>query len=132
MVMRFVHLIVVAALVAAAVGVYTIKFDSTVRAEQVAKLAAEIKRERDTIAALRAEWALLDNPARIQTLVQRHLALKMLDPAQIEHFDSLPERPPTPAGPPVDAIATILDALEGERSPDAALSAAPPAAGAPR
>jgi hypothetical protein len=132
MVMRFVHLIVVAALVAAAVGVYTIKFESTVRAEQVARLAAEIKRERDTIAALRAEWALLDNPARIEALVHRHLALKMLDPAQIEHLDSLPERPPMPAGPPVDAIANIIDALEGELPPSAAPSPAPPAAGAPR
>jgi hypothetical protein len=132
MLMRLVHLIVVAALVVAAVGVYTIKFESTVRAEHVAKLAAEIKHERDTIAALRAEWALLDNPARIQALVHRHLALKMLDPAQIEHLANLPERPPMPAGPPEDAIATILDALEGELPPAAAPSAPPPAAGAPR
>jgi hypothetical protein len=132
MLMRLVHLIVVAALVVAAVGVYTIKFESTVRAEHVAKLAAEIKHERDTIATLRAEWALLDNPARIEALVHRHLALKMLDPAQIEHLTNLPERPPMPAGPPEDAIATILDALEGERPPGATPSAAPPTAGAPR
>ena len=97
--MRFVHLIVVAALVAAAVDVYKIKFESTVQAERVAKLAAEIRRERDAIAALRAEWAQLDNPARIQALAQRHLALKMLDPAQIEQLDRLPERPPPPVAP---------------------------------
>ena len=132
MVMRFVHLVVVAALVVAAVGVYTIKFESTVRAEQVAKLAAEIKRERDAIAALRAEWALLDNPARIQALVHRHLVLKMLDPTQIEHLDSLPERPSTPAGPPVDAIATIIDALEGELPRATASSPAPTGADATR
>ena len=90
--MRFVHLIVVAGLVAAAVNVYTIKYESAVRAEQVAKLAAEIKHERETIAALRAEWALLDNPMRIEALARRHLALKMLDPVQIEHLDRLPER----------------------------------------
>src|SRR5258708_10345043 len=108
MVMRFVHLIVVAALVAAAVGVYTIKFESTVRAEQVARLAAEIKRERDTIAALRAQRTLLDNPARIQALVHRHLALKMLDPAQLQHLDSLPERTPMPAGPPAHPLASII------------------------
>jgi len=129
---RFVHLIVVAALVVAAVGVYTIKFESTVRAQQVAKLAAEIKRERDTIAALRAEWALLDNPARIEALVHRHLALKMLDPAQIGHLDSLPERPPMPAGPPVDAIATIIDTLEAEPPAGAAPSPSPTAGGATR
>ncbi|HMA71617.1 MAG TPA: hypothetical protein VKP67_09040 [Xanthobacteraceae bacterium] len=110
--MRFVHFIVVAALVAAAVYVYRIKFESAVQAERVAKLGAEIKRERDAIAALRAEWAQLENPVRIEALVQRHLSLKMLDPTQIEQFDSLPERPPMPAPPSSDAIATIIDGLE--------------------
>jgi cell division protein FtsL len=118
--MRFVHLSVVAALVAAAVNVYSIKYESAVRAEQVAKLAAEIKHERETIAALRAEWALLDNPARIEALARRHLALKMLDPAQIEHLDHLPERPPMPPVPQSDGIAAIIDGFEGELPTDAA------------
>ena len=123
--MRFVHLIVVAALVVAAVNVYTIKYESAVRAEQVAKLAAEIKHERETIAALRAEWALLDNPARIEALARRHLALKMLDPAQIEHLDRLPERPPMPLVPQSDAIAAIIDGLEGDLPTGAAAGPAP-------
>ncbi|HLK84501.1 MAG TPA: hypothetical protein VKT99_23830 [Xanthobacteraceae bacterium] len=114
MTMRIVHLIVVAALVVAAINVYTIKYESAVRAEQVAKLAAQLKHERETIAALRAEWAVLDNPARIQALVRRHLTLRMLDPAQIEHLDRLPERPPAPPGPQSDAIAAIIDGWEGE------------------
>jgi hypothetical protein len=130
--MRIVHLIVVAALVAAAVNVYSIKYESAVRAEQVAKLAAEIKHERDTIAALRAEWALLDNPARIQSLVRRHLVLKMLDPAQIEHLDHLPARPAMPLVPPSDAIGAIIDGLEGEPPTGAAAGAAANAAGATR
>ena len=117
--MRFVHLIVVAGLVAAAVNVYTIKYESVARAEQVAKLAAEIKHERETIAALRAEWALLDNPMRIEALARRHLALKMLDPVQIEHLDRLPERPPMPPVPQSDAIAAIIDELEDLPTGDA-------------
>jgi hypothetical protein len=130
--MRLVHLIVVAALVVAAVNVYSIKYESVVRAEQVAKLAAEIRHERETIAALRAEWALLDNPARIEALVRRHLALKMLDPAQIEHLDHLPERPPMPLAGQSDAIAAIIDGLEGEPPIGAAAGLAPYAAGATR
>jgi cell division protein FtsL len=130
--MRFVHLIVVAALVVAAINVYTIKYESAVRAEQVAKLAAEIKHERETIAALRAEWALLDNPERIQALARRHLALKMLDPAQIEHLDRLPERPPMRLVPQSDAIAAIIDGLEGDLATGAAAGSAPIAAGAAR
>jgi cell division protein FtsL len=130
--MRFVHLIVVAALVVAAVNVYTIKYESAVRAEQVAKLAAEIKHERETIAALRAEWALLDNPERIEALARRHLALKMLDPAQIEHLDRLPERPPMRLVPQSDAIAAMIDGLEGDPPTGAAAGSAPIAGGAAR
>jgi hypothetical protein len=102
--MRLLHLIVVAALVIAAVHVYKIKFESTLQAERLAKLGVEIHRERDRISALRAEWAQLDSPARIQALAQRHLALKQIDPAQIEALDHLPERP-EPAPVPSDLIA---------------------------
>jgi hypothetical protein len=102
--MRLLHLIVVAALVIAAVHVYKIKFESTLQAERLAKLGVEIHRERDRISALRAEWAQLDSPARIQALAQRHLALKQIDAAQIEALDHLPERP-EPAPAPSDLIA---------------------------
>ena len=40
-----------------------------------------------------AEWAQLDNPARIQALAQRHLTLKPIDPTQIEQLDSGGHRP---------------------------------------
>jgi cell division protein FtsL len=102
--MRLLHLIVVASLVAAAIHVYKIKFESTVQAERVARLGAEIRRERDRIASLRAEWAQLDNPARIQALAQRHLKLRPIDPTQIEPLDHLPERP-APDAAPADLIA---------------------------
>src|ERR1700733_7888527 len=113
--MRFLHLIVVAALVVAAVDVYRIKFESTVLAQRAAKLRVEIRRERDAIAVLRGQWAQLDNPVRIEALAQRHLPLRPIEPTQIGSFDRLPERPaqPTPPGPPpIDAVAVILDDTE--------------------
>ena len=73
--MRLLHLFVIGALVFAAAYVYRIKMDSTVRTEQVLKLHAEIREERNKIAVLRAEWARLDSPLRLQGLVERHLAL---------------------------------------------------------
>jgi hypothetical protein len=114
--MRFLHFIVVAALVVAAVDVYRIKFESTVQAQRAARLRAEIGRERDAIAALRAQWARLDNPARIQALAQRHLALKPIDLTQIDSLDRLPARPPSPAAPASahDPVAVILDGIEGD------------------
>ncbi|MGZ8372870.1 MAG: cell division protein FtsL [Rhodoplanes sp.] len=90
--MRLVNLIVAAALVLAAAYVYKIKVAATVEAERVAKLRMEISRERDVIAALRAETARLENPERVQRLADRYLPLKLLDPVQIDTIDSIPLR----------------------------------------
>ncbi len=123
--MRVLNIIFAAALVLAAAYVYKIKFESTVQAERVAKLRAEIVRERDAIAALRAEWSQLDNPARVQALAQRHLALKPLDPTQIDALDKLPERRPdlVPPDSP-DPVGAMIETLQAETPTG---SIAPPA-----
>jgi len=92
--------------------VYKIKFESTQRAEQVAKLRTEIRREHDAIAALRAEWSRLDNPARIQELARRHLALKPIEQRQFDRLDQLPERP-THWCQPAFPIRSFPDCLAG-------------------
>jgi len=115
--MRFLHFIVVATLVIAAAHVYRIKLESTVQEERVAKLRGEIRRERDATAALRAQWAQLDNPARIEALAARHLLLRPIDPTQIDSFNHVPDRallPPTPEVPPGDAVADVLDSLDSD------------------
>ena len=112
MVMRLLHLIVMAALVCAAVYVYKIKFDSTLQAERVAKLRSEIRRERDAIATLRAEWSQLDNPIRIQGLAQRHLALKPIEATQFDALNRLPERPADPPPDLNDPIGAMIDLSE--------------------
>ena len=63
------------------------------QAERVAKLRGEFRRERDAIAALRAEWAKLDTPGRIQGLADRHLALRPIMPTQFDNLDHLPDAP---------------------------------------
>ena len=55
--MRLVNIMVIAALIVAASTVYKIKFNSTLQAEKAAKLHSELRRERNAIARLRAEWA---------------------------------------------------------------------------
>jgi cell division protein FtsL len=92
--MRLLNLLVIAALVFAAAYVYRIKFQSTLQAERVAKLRTEVQREREAVAALRAQWAKLDSPRRIQDLARRHLTLQPIVPTQFGRFDRLPERPP--------------------------------------
>jgi cell division protein FtsL len=107
--MRLIHIGVITALILAAADVYRIKFDSTRQVQRLAKLRMDIAREQDAIAALRAEWAKLDNPGRIQDLARRHLALKPIEARQFDRLDALPERPPdtTPADEP-DMIGMMI------------------------
>ncbi len=110
MFVRLLNICVIAALVLAAAYVYDIKYEATLRAERVAKLRHEIRRERDAIASLRAEWARLGNPRRIQTLAQRHLELKPFQTNQIDAFDNLPMRVPQIVQPESkDPIGAMLE-----------------------
>lgn len=112
---RILHLFVIVALVVAAAYVYDIKFEATMQAERLAKLRGEIRRERDAVAALRAEWAKLASPERIQDVAQRHLTLKPLDQYQFDNLAALAERPKPPQQEPADPIAALL----GEPDPGA-------------
>ena len=105
--MRLLNILVICTLVLAAAAVYKIKFDSTLQGARVGKLNNELRGERDAIAVLRAEWAKLDAPARIQGLADRHLALRPVKPAQFDDLDRLPLRPPmrAPGGDPIATLA---------------------------
>jgi hypothetical protein len=113
--MRVIHLLVIGVLVFAAAYVYRIKMGSTLRTERVLRLHAEIREQRDAIAVLRAEWARLDAPLRLQGLAERHLALKPLNAAQYDSLKNLPERPPRlvrPGDPdPIGAMIQTIDSV---------------------
>jgi cell division protein FtsL len=131
--MRLLNICVIAALVAAAAYVYKIKFESTRQAERVAKLRMEIRREHDLIASLRAEWSQLDNPARIQELAKRHLALKPIEPRQFDRLDKLPERPPDLVPPDADdPIGILIEKPELADLPTASVPRPSPTAGVSR
>jgi hypothetical protein len=112
--MRFIHLLVIGALVFAAAYVYRIKMESTSRTERVLRLNAEIREQREAIAVLRAEWAKLDAPLRLQGLAERHLGLKPLVATQYDSLKNLPDRPPNFARPgsrdPIGAMIETIDA----------------------
>jgi cell division protein FtsL len=113
MILRILNLVVIGALIFAAAYVYRIKFDSTVQAERLAKIRGEVRRERDAIAALRATWGELENPARIEALAKRHLPLKPIAPTQFDQLNQLPERPPQIVKPDsADPIGDVIENLE--------------------
>ncbi len=115
--MRIIHLLVICALVFAAAYVYRIKMESTVQTERVIRLRADIREERNQIAALRAEWSSLASPRRLQGLAERHLKLRPIDAAQFDQLKNLPPRPPSfvrPGDP--DPLGTMIDTIAGDRA----------------
>jgi hypothetical protein len=116
MILRVLNFAVIGVLVLAAAWVYRIKFDATVQAERLARLRSEVRHERDEIAALRAEWGQLDNPARIEALANRFLHLKTIAPTQFGTLDHLPDRAPQDVTASTDPIGGVIENLEESRA----------------
>jgi len=118
LILRLLNFLVIGMLVLAAVYVYRIKFDATVQAERLAKLRGELRQERDKVAALRADWEKLDNPARIETLAKRFLPLRSIAPTQFDSLDRLPERPAQDSTARADPIGSIIENFEPPKTID--------------
>jgi hypothetical protein len=124
--MRLIHLLVIGALIFAAAYVYRIKMESTARTERVLRLHAEIREQRDAIAVLRAEWAKLDAPLRLQGLAERHLQLKPVNATQYDSLKNLPERPPRLVKPGErDPIGAMINTIEAATDSDTVTGSVP-------
>ena len=66
---RILNILAIAALIGSAIYAYTIKYETIFHAETIVKLQHEIKLEQDQIGTLRAEWAHLTRPERIQAAI---------------------------------------------------------------
>ncbi len=84
-------------LMLAVVGVvYLMKYDSERASGRIAKLQRDIVERRQEIASLKAEWSVLNQPHRIQDLIQKYhsyLDLDALDPNQVASIEDIPMRP---------------------------------------
>ena len=93
---RFINalgIVTVIVMIAVAAVVYALKKNAEVASFQVARLARQIDEEHERIAALKAEWSLLDQPARLQALAEHFkdkLALAPISADQIGRIDEIP------------------------------------------
>lgn len=91
--LRSFDIVLIVVMTAAATVTYTIKHQAENKLEEVRKLEAGIKLEEDTIDLLRADWALLTQPNRLEKLVgvyQQDLQLAPTDPTQLARPEELP------------------------------------------
>ena len=67
--LRSFDLVLIGVMTAAAVVTYTIKHHADDKLQEVRRLETEIRLERDTIDLLKADWALLTQPNRLDRLI---------------------------------------------------------------
>ncbi len=103
---RFMHAAAIAALIGAAAYVYGVKYETIYASEQLVKTRHLIDKEKNAISLLRAEFAHLARPDRVQALADAKLGLEPLALSQIARIDELPD-----AKPKVDSIGRTLESL---------------------
>lgn len=101
--LRTFDIILVVVMTAAATVTYSIKHRAELKLDEVRKIEAEIRLEKDTIDLLKADWALLSQPNRLQKLIDAYnadLALVPTASTQLAQPSELPmlkaDVPPPP------------------------------------
>ncbi len=89
---RILNIVAVLVLVGSAVYAYEIKYAALYQAEQLAKAKRDLARETDRVTMLKAEWAQLDSPGRMETLAGKYLGGQKLHLNQIVTASAVPEK----------------------------------------
>jgi hypothetical protein len=66
---------------------FQIKFKAQYLSRDVSELKRQLEQERESIHILKAEWAYLNQPHKLRSLVDRHLNLTEVKISQIHKFD---------------------------------------------
>ncbi len=95
-------------------ALFGISFEVSALEERLTAVNHEIKRDRDAIHVLRAEWSYLNQPDRLDGLTRRYLDLQPLDGNQLVEFAAVPSRaaPESAPFPPPSETVTGPPALE--------------------
>ncbi|GAB4355741.1 MAG: hypothetical protein Kow0026_15130 [Oricola sp.] len=106
--MRIINIVLVVLMLGAATWTYNVKHAAERNLAEIRKLERKIALEKNTIDLLKADWAYLSQPARIQKLADQYadeLKLRPTEPQQIVHPNELPAPPLVPKD---DGIAEII------------------------
>jgi cell division protein FtsL len=96
---RILNVLLLGGMIAGAVATYDLKHHGEEVADRVARLDANIGKEREAIALLNTEWSVLTQPSRLQDLVakyQDHFKLEPFAVSQVATLDEIPMRPVEP------------------------------------
>jgi len=97
--LRITALIYMACFAALSMGLYLVKYSVQNIQREVVAMKDSLAHEKEALHLLKAEWAYLNRPERLQRLAQQHLDLVPLDSRKIDDISVLP------AASPIDAQA---------------------------
>lgn len=86
--------VVMGVIALAQVGLYLVKYGVQDVQQKVAETQTALKKERDALHLLGAEWAYLNRPERLKELSARYLELQPVTSSQFVSFQALPDAVP--------------------------------------
>ncbi len=116
--LKIVNLLFLILVVVGAAAVYDMKMSTEHLTERVAELQRQIEKEKEDIRWYKAKWSALNQPSRLQGVVDRYNAYLQLEPLgadQITTVDALPVKPVNlqpVSGDPMGGYASRLPAVQ--------------------
>ncbi|HXY99236.1 MAG TPA: hypothetical protein VEI03_04505 [Stellaceae bacterium] len=77
-------------------AMFQVKYEVLQLEDQLTRLTRQIGAGQEQIRVFGAEWSFLNQPARLEQLAKRHLALGPIGTQQIGRIEQLPRRSPMP------------------------------------
>ena len=99
------------------VGVYMLKFSIESTATERTSLQSHISEQEDELTVLKADWAVLNQPAYVEPIVRRHQAELLIDQVKQEQFGSFADLPMRPAKPDTAAMDALFQAIDAGIDP---------------
>lgn len=87
---RMFALVYMACFAASSMGLYLVKYTVQNIQREVASVDGDLKREKESLHLLKAEWAYLNRPDRLNRLAAHHLEVVPLDSKRMDNMALLP------------------------------------------
>ena len=84
-----INLIFILGALLSAFQMFVLKYKVVAQEKELARMYADIHRKVEDIHVLQAEWALLNDPERLQKIMEQQAYLKPVKPEQIIHVSEV-------------------------------------------
>ncbi len=115
--MRALNFILLCTSFIALILVYGQKYRSEDVQSQVIEYQREIATKQQVLKQLDADWAYLNQPARLHAIVERHAETLGLAPIKVAQYGTIDALPMRPAQPDAEGLGALISALEAGIDP---------------